>query len=235
MMYLFPLVLGLAVALASVSPSPAAAQPVDAALVFAIDVSRSVNAERYELQHEGIARAFEDSGVAEAIAAGPQAAIAALVMEWSDRDKQVVTVDWTRIADRASAREFAARVRASERSSDGLTAIGDALLAARASLERLPYSTTRRIINLSGDGIANAGPQPREVRDFLVREGITVHGLAILSDEPRLGSYYIEYVVGGTGAFLITVEDFQSFASAMLSKLLGEIAGLQSKSRFAVR
>jgi len=200
------------------------AQPVDAAIVLAVDVSESVDAEEYELQHEGIARAFENPQVVAVIRGGARGAIDAMVMEWSDRDKQTVTVDWTRIGDAPSAAAFAARVRASRRSSAGLTAIGDALLAAGAALQDAPDEAKRRVIDLSGDGMANIGPSPDQVRDGLVGEGVTINGLAILKTEPWLGQYYDQYVIGGEHAFLLTVQDFQSFAAAIQQKLLGEIA-----------
>ncbi|HXQ49660.1 MAG TPA: DUF1194 domain-containing protein [Stellaceae bacterium] len=205
---------------------PAGAEPVDVALVLAVDVSESVDAEEYMLQHEGIARAFETKEVVDVIRGGAHGAIDAMVLEWSDRDKQVVTVDWSRISDAASAAAFAARVRASARSSAGLTAIGDALLASAAAFTRLGDTPTRRVIDLSGDGMANIGPHPDEVRDGLVATGITINGLAILKTEPWLDQYYDQYVVGGEHSFLLKVEDFQSFATAIEQKLLGEIAAL---------
>ena len=202
----------------------ARAEPVDVALVLAVDVSESIDAGEYMLQHEGIARAFESKNVLDAIRGGRHGAIDALVMEWSDRDKHVVTVDWSRVGDAASARRFAAAVRASTRSSNGLTAIGDALMAAGAAFARLPDKADHRIIDVSGDGMANIGPKPDQVRDALVAEGITINGLAILKTEPWLDQYYDQYVVGGDHAFLLKVEDFQSFATAIEQKLLGEIA-----------
>jgi hypothetical protein len=85
------------------------------ALVLAIDVSASVNADSYLLQHDGIARAFASPRLAEAISASP-GGIEVLVLEWSDPDKIAVTVDWTRVADTGSADAFAAAVRATRRS-----------------------------------------------------------------------------------------------------------------------
>lgn len=207
-----------------VAGAPAQAEPVDVALVLAVDVSESVDAEEYELQHEGIARAFESPQVVETIRGGARGAIDAMVLEWSDRDKQVVTVDWMRVSDAGTAAAFAGKVRASTRSSAGLTAIGDALLAAGAALDGAPDRPDRRIIDLSGDGMANIGPSPNSVRDGLVAQGITINGLAILKSEPWLDQYYDQYVIGGEHAFLLTVQDFQSFAAAIQQKLLGEIA-----------
>ena len=203
---------------------PARAEAVDMALVLAVDVSESVDADEYQLQHEGIARAFESPDVLEVIKGGAHAAIDVLVLEWSDRDKQAVTVDWTLIRDEASAQRFAERVRASKRSSNGLTAIGDAMLASAEAFQRLPDQAARRVIDISGDGMANVGPRPSEVRDSLVGQGIVINGLAILASEPWLDTYYNNDVVGGTGAFLLQVQDFQSFATAIKQKLLAEIA-----------
>jgi hypothetical protein len=213
--------------------SPGAAQPLDLAIVVAIDVSESVNAERYFLQHEGIARAFEQPSLVAAIGSHDGGAIAVLVLEWSDRDKQVVTVDWTRVANAQDAVDLAARIRRTRRTSHGLTAIGDALHAARAQFDRLPEKPSRRIIDISGDGMANIGPPPAGVRDALVAEGITINGLPILTEEPWLDDYYNQYVVGGPGAFLITAEDYQSFATAIAQKLLGEVAAVKPKNGLA--
>ena len=47
------------------------AQAAGIALVLAVDVSESVSSERYVLQHEGIARAFEAPQLIKAIAEQP--------------------------------------------------------------------------------------------------------------------------------------------------------------------
>jgi hypothetical protein len=222
-----------ALLLSLLAAAPARAQAVDLALVLAVDVSESVDAEEYELQHEGIARAFESAPLIAAISGGAHSAIDVLVLEWSDRDKQVVTVGWTRVSDKPSAATFAAKVRASRRSSNGLTAIGDALLAAQAAFRTLPDHASRRVVDLSGDGMANIGPPPQQVRDEMVAAGITVNGLAILKTEPWLDSYYDENVVGGPGGFLMQVDDFTSFAAAMQQKLLSEVAATRPQGRAA--
>jgi Protein of unknown function (DUF1194) len=205
--------------------------PVDLALVLAVDVSESVDADEYYLQQEGIARAFEDPRLLDAIGAGTRGAVEVLVLEWSDRDKQTVTVDWTRVDGGEAAAEFAAAVRRTTRTSNGLTAIGDALRAAKSALDRAPFPAARRVVDVSGDGMANVGTPPRQARDELMSAGIVINGLAILTDEPWLESYYNDYVIGGPGAFLMRTEDFQSFATAMLQKLLAEIVALPPDPR----
>ena len=137
-------------ALVAVMLAAAPALGAALALVLAVDVSASVTADSYVLQHDGIARAFANSRLVEAITAAP-GGIEVLVLEWSDPDKIAVAVDWQRVTDGTSARAFVAAVRASGRSSNGLTAIGPALLAAAAAFERLPEPAARRVIDLSGD------------------------------------------------------------------------------------
>jgi uncharacterized protein DUF1194 len=201
--------------------------PVSAAsiaLVMAVDVSDSVSTERYMLQRDGIAQAFETPRLVDAIAAQP-GGIEVLVLEWSDPDKIAVTVGWTRIVDRASAANFAMAMRATKRTSHGLTAIGAAMLAAADALDRVPEPADHKIIDVSGDGMANFGPPPAPVRDRLVASGITINGLAILTEEPWLADYYRQNVIGGDTAFCLVAETMDSFAEAMLKKLVQEVAG----------
>ena len=204
------------------------------ALVLAIDVSESVSSQRYHLQHEGIARAFETPLLVDAIAAVP-GGIEALVLEWSDPDKIAITVGWTRINNRAGAAAFAASVRATQRTSNGLTAIGSALLAAAAAFDHLPEPAGHRVIDISGDGMANFGVPPVTARDALVSKGITINGLAILSEEPWLDEYYRSNVVGGPSAFVAVAKSFDSFADAMLRKLVQEVASASTLTNASAR
>lgn len=218
--------------LATAAAVPAHAAAV--ALVMAIDVSGSVSAGRYELQHDGIARAFETPRLVDAIS-GISGGIEALVLEWSDPDKIAVTVGWTKITNRASAAAFAAAVRATKRTSSGLTAIGPAMLAAAAAFDHMPEPAAHRIIDVSGDGMANFGEPPRVVRDELVKKGITINGLPILTEEPWLDQYYRHNVIGGPSSFVVVAKDYESFADAMLRKLVQEVAGAPPTARVAQR
>ena len=202
------------------------AETVDTALVLALDVSSSVDEREYALQRDGIATAFESPALMAAVAGGKSHAIDVLVLEWSDPEIQVVTVGWTRVSDTASANAFAAKVRATQRSSQGLTAIGNGLMAAGAAFERLPDEAARRVIDVSGDGMANIGVPCSEARDALLAKGITINGLVMINDEPWVDGYYSENVVGGPGAFLMQVADYREFAAAIREKLLSEIVAL---------
>jgi Protein of unknown function (DUF1194) len=72
------------------------------ALILAIDVSESVTADSYLLHRDRVARAFEDPRLRDAVS-GIAGGIEVLVVEWSDPDQIVVTVDWQRVADAAGA------------------------------------------------------------------------------------------------------------------------------------
>src|SRR5437764_4426077 len=125
--------LALLAALAASAPAAGAGL----ALVLAVDVSASVTADSYLLQRDGIARGFENPRLVNTISAVP-GGIEALVLEWSDPDRIAITVGWTRLADETSAAAFTATLRATKRSSEGLTAIGPALLAAAAAFDHAP-------------------------------------------------------------------------------------------------
>jgi hypothetical protein len=215
----------LPLALTAAIPAQAAA----VALVLAIDVSESVSTERYQLQHEGIARAFETPQLIDAISAAP-GGIEALVLEWSDPDKIAITVGWTRIANRNAATAFATTVRTTHRTSNGLTAIGSAMLAAAAAFDHMPEPAGHRVIDVSGDGMANFGDPPAAARDALVQQGITINGLAILSEEPWLDEYYRQNVAGGPSSFVVIAKDYESFSEAMLRKLVQEVAALPTET-----
>jgi hypothetical protein len=193
------------------------------ALVLAVDVSASVTADSYLLQRNGIERAFENPRLVSVISAVP-GGIEALVLEWSDPERIAITVGWTRLADATGAADFAAAVRATTRSAEGLTAIGPALLAAAAAFDHMPEPAPRRVIDISGDGMANFGLPPIVARDRIVAAGISINGLAILTEEPWLEAYYRSNVIGGPGAFVLVARDFRSFADAMLRKLVQEVA-----------
>ncbi|HLY56737.1 MAG TPA: DUF1194 domain-containing protein, partial [Stellaceae bacterium] len=124
---------------------PAEAESVDTALVIAVDVSLSVDDTRYALQKDGTAAAFESAEVAGAIGSGGNGAIEVAVLEFSDPDRQIVVVPWTRLASAEDARALARRLRGVRRTSHGLTGLADALLAARSLFDDMPFPADRRI------------------------------------------------------------------------------------------
>ncbi len=106
----------------------------------------------------------------------------------------------------------------------GETAVDGALRVALAELAANAFSGHRQVIDVSGDGATNWGPLPDRIRDRAVAAGVTINGLAIVNEQPDLGRYYREHVIGGPGAFVIVAADYADFARAMRQKLLEEIS-----------
>jgi len=203
------------------------AERVDTALVLAVDVSGSVDAERYRLQMEGIARTFEDEGVQAAMLGGPHRAILVTLVEWSDRP--AVVVPWTLITGADDAKAFAARVRRAPRADDQFTCMAVALrLIADKVLPFLPVPSDRVVVDVSGDGHDNCNPivPVDAVRNELAAAGATINGLPILEGDEvlTLEAWYRAHVIGGPGAFLVPASGFADFARAMRSKFLIEIS-----------
>jgi len=224
----------LAVLLALLLPASAvAAEPVDLQLVLAVDISRSVDDEEFQMQREGYALALQDPRVLHVILAGATRAIGVTYMEWSNVHLQRQVVGWTRIGDAESGAVFADAILRAPRSFAGWTSISGAIDYGMRLLERSPFTSERRVIDISGDGSNNSGRPPEAARDEAVREGVTINGLPIVNErpspwlppEPDLDEYYAANVIGGPGAFVIVAEDFQSFRTAILNKLIREIAG----------
>jgi len=199
--------------------------PVDAAIVLAVDVSSSVDETRFRLQQSGYAAAFRSGAVQTAILGGPHHAIAVAYVQWAGSKAQHVAVTWTRVADEAEADALAARIEECARLDEGSTSISGAISFAMALLDAVPYAPDRRIIDVSGDGSNNSGRLAALARDEAVAVGITINGLPILAVEPELDSYYRDNVIGGSGAFLVPATDFTTFATAIASKLVREVAG----------
>jgi len=217
--------LALMLALGAGVAVPAAARPVDLALVLAVDVSGSVNADRYELQRRGYAQAFASDEVIAAIAAGENHAIAVTLVEWSGAGHQRQMIGWTLVYDTASAQAFGSAIAETPRAFSDWTSISAALDYAVALFRDADVEPVRRVIDVSGDGVNNNGRSITEARDAAIAQGMTVNGLPILTEYPTLDAYYRDNVIGGPGAFAVAVNDFQGFGAAVLNKLVREIAG----------
>jgi hypothetical protein len=90
------------------------------------------------------------------------------------------------------------------------------------------------VIDVSGDGPNNMGLPVAPSRNEVISDGITINGLPIMLKPvntfggfniPDLDIYYEDCVIGGPGAFVVTVKDVRDFESAIRRKLVLEIAG----------
>jgi hypothetical protein len=209
------------------------AEPVDVELVLAVDISRSVDREEQELQLKGYAATFRDTKLIEGIVGGPLGQIAVSLFTWSDWHIQELLVPWTKIDGAASAARVAAAIDAAPRRNWLYTSISGAIDFA-AGLFGRGFEGTRRVVDISGDGISNSGRPLADARAEALAKGIVLNGLAVVDRVPQpwsaglppLDDYYRDEVIGGPGAFLMVAEGFAAFETAVKRKIIREIAAV---------
>lgn len=207
-------------------------EPVDVLLVLAVDVSRSIDEDEARLQREGYRNAVSDPRVVEVIRRGMIGAIGLAYVEWAGFEYQRLVLPWTRIANQADADAWASALAEAPRASLSWTSISGGIDFSRRVLAEAPFEGTRRVIDVSGDGVNNSGRPAELARDEAVAQGIVINGLPIINDRPTFGrmpqipldQYFQQSVIGGTGAFMIVAEDFDAFGTAVRRKLIREIA-----------
>jgi hypothetical protein len=203
------------------------------ALVIALDVSASVDAQEYDLQATGMARALLSPSVSGVILEDPARPVALSAFLWSGPSDRSLVADWTLIDSPAALQSFADRIARHPRkvSFDGRTAIG-AALSQGGFLQATAPRCDRRVIDIAADGENNAGPDPQGPRDAL--SGITVNALAITGERPHdqarndrpqrsLARYLEQRVIRGADSFVETALDYADFERAMTRKLLREL------------
>ncbi len=209
-----------------------AAEPVDLLLVLAVDVSRSIDEDEARLQRQGYRSGITDPRVLEVVGRGMLGAIAVAYVEWAGFEYQRLVIPWTRIGGAADAQRWAETLDEAPRASLSWTSISGAIDFSRRVLAESPFEGTRRVIDVSGDGVNNSGRPTERARDEAVAEGIVINGLPIINDRPSFGrppplpldQYFQQNVIGGPGSFMVVAEDFDAFGTAVRRKLMREIA-----------
>ncbi|MCP4781114.1 MAG: DUF1194 domain-containing protein [Hyphomicrobium sp.] len=222
---------------------------VDTALIVAVDVSNSVDDNRYRLQMEGIAQALEDPAVIEGIIGGAKGGILFSMVTWADRPK--FTLPWMRITNAEEARATAARVRKLPRQDGEFTCMARMMRNVSDKIvPQVPAQATKIVLDVSGDGPDNCNAEePIDVaRDELVKWGVTVNGLPILEraqgqSAPPVDSYipqqrrtssledwYRKNVKGGPGSFVLLANGYKDFGRAIRQKFVLEISGISPPS-----
>ena len=219
---------------AALLPARLAAQtPVSLELVLMADATGSIDNDEIRFQRLGYATAITDPLVVDAIVYSGHGKIALTYVEWADHTSQHVVVPWTVIDGAESAQAFADDLLKPPRRAFGRNAIGAALLAGKRLIETNAYRGLRSVIDLSADSANNwNGPPIPQARAEVLSAGITINGLAVLcrscSGQPisyDLETAFRDLIIGGPGAFVVTAENAETFASAVRRKLILEIAG----------
>lgn len=213
---------------------PVTAQPVavDLELALLVDVSGSIDATEYNLQKTGYVAAFNNPALWNAISNGAIGKIAVAYIEWSGAGQQATLVNWTIIDSEASMNAFAAAIGASSRAYSGLTAVGDALVYGTNSVLNNGITSTRQVLDISGDGCTNSGTSSANGRAYAVANGIdAINGLVIqpqnacgVAGHATLLPYYQNEVVTPSG-FVVVANDFADFGDAVNNKIIQEVTG----------
>lgn len=205
--------------IATAVSAPLQAAACDTALLLSIDVSNSVDVAEYRLQIDGLADALRDPEIAEAMVRGN---VAVAVMQWSGEDKQTVSLPWRQIKTTFEAESFSREARAMDRAfilSD--TAPAEAIYFALDMFRDAP-DCRRRVIDVSGDGTANAGRDTAAARQTAQRAGVTINGIAIEGLGVAITSFFQRQLITRDG-FVITARTHRDYPPAIRRKLIREL------------
>lgn len=207
----------------TLAAAPAAARPCALELILAVDVSGSIDDREFALQMEGLASAFEDPALIDAVEV-QEGGVIVTMTQWSGASRQRQVTEWHQLDGAASMAAFARAVRESGRDwRNYSTAIGEALYHALRVGGTAPATCRRRVVDVSGDGVNNEGRAPRAVADALAAMGYTVNGLVIRGDTPDPVKHYEVNVLAGPRAFLEIAASFDDYPEAIRRKLLREV------------
>lgn len=230
-----PAAFALALALDLAGPAAAQEMLTDANIVTAIDISDSVSAADSRLELQALAQAIRSPQVLLAIGQGRHGRIGFAVFAWHHGHFPEI-VAWTVIAGEADALAVAQAIEARlavnlEREARGhaayyigrLTNLSRAIDHGGQMLAAAPFAADRDVLNIIGNGQDNVDEDPRSARDRLTGAGGTINGV-VLGDDLTLVDYYRLQVIGGPGAFVMSMGDAAVFADVLRKKFVLDIA-----------
>ena len=208
---------------------PQTKTPVAIELVLALDSSASVDAKEFQLQNEGIALAFRDPDVLQAVNNLRPFGAAIAIVQWGGPGETQAVLPFTHLENARDAKAFSFRVSLVRRwMRASSTSIATGITDAHALIESNGFEGQRKIIDVSGDGPNNSGIDLEAARSAALASGITVNGLSIQAEDRGLRDYYLNHVIIGADSFVEPANGFKDFARAMKEKLLRELRPLSS-------
>ncbi len=229
--------LALALSVLAGNPAPAedAGIEVDAAIVLAVDASRSMDATELAVERDGYLAALRHPELMRAVAAGRLGRVAIAYFEWAAQVQDEAVVPWRIVDGPASAAALARDIAAIPLASRRGTSISRAIDFGALLLDDPGIRSPRRVIDVSGDGANNIGRPVTQARDAALARGVTINGLPIIASDggalPDLDRYYAECVVGGDGAFVMVARTGAELARTIRRKLVVEISGTPPEPR----
>jgi hypothetical protein len=226
-------IIALSCVLLSSEDAAAADLVTDVNIVTALDISDSVDPQVMAIEIDGMAAAIRAPEVLRAITSGRHRRIGFAIFAWRDGAYPEL-VSWTIIATAEDARAVSRRLESDFRTfaasdppapalSPHMTDLSGAIDHAAILLLTAPYVADRSVINVIGNGWDNVGEGPRRARERVIAKGGTINGV-ILGFDPVLMGYYRSSVIGGPGAFLLSVADPTGMAEVLARKFLYDIA-----------
>ena len=204
----------------------------DVNIVTALDVSDSIDAQSTRIEIDGMAQAILAPEILQAIRAGRHRRVGFAIFAWHEGAYPEL-VSWTVIGDNADARAVSEQLRNVSPADFGvsvdrlveprMTDLSGAIDHAAVLLLTAPFATDRMVLNVVGNGWDNVGEGPIHARDRLVGEGGIINGV-ILGEDPVLADYFRQNVIGGPGAFIITVADKGAITNVLARKFLRDVA-----------
>jgi Ca-activated chloride channel family protein len=199
---------------------PAAARACETALLLAIDVSNSVDVGEYRLQVDGMADALLDPEIVDALLQGQ---VTLSVMQWSGENDQRISLPWTQMRTEADVFAFSKAARNLKRDFiQSNTAPGNAIRFALDQFSAVGHCN-RHVIDVSGDGAANAGSGTAAARRDAERRGVMINGIAIESLGVSITQFYLRNVVTQYG-FVITARRHTDYPRAIREKIIRELS-----------
>jgi hypothetical protein len=199
----------------------------DVALVLAIDGSASIDATEFDLQKRGYQSALTDPRIQDVFATAGVVDIAAVF--WADSGFRPQIIPFQRITSAPEVAHFAQTLVDLDRDISGNTDLAKGLSTALDLLAAPGGCAERLLIDVSSDGRASLSTRlsPRgslsQVRARAEEMGVVINALVIDSAGDNLADYYRRNVAVGSRSFVMDVGSFESFHTAIATKLLREL------------
>lgn len=210
--------------------APSIAKACSIALALTVDVSGSINEQEYHLQMNGLSAALRNTTISDALVSSN---VALMLVQWSGANRQAISVDWQRMLSFDDVERFATAVKNAPRAwGQFSTGIGGALEFTAAQFDRV-QDCERYVIDVSGDGYSNEGPDPKAVSTTLAQQGFQINGIAIEGGDFEITEYYRHNVIAGEGAFIMTAQSYNDYPKTILQKLFNELTMLVSLNDYS--
>ncbi len=213
-----------------VTTAQAANPRVGVTLAIVQDTSGSIDNGEYALQRDGTARAFAHKDVHDVIMRCNGIGVCYLEFDISAR----LRLGWRMVDSPDSALAFSAQIAGLERTGSGGTNVDSGADMALDMILASPFRAERMVIDISGDEYSETsyGRMPA-ARDRAHYNGVVINALALPSEKAgvNLVEKFSENVRTPTG-FVLPVESFAAYESAMIRKLVMEIAGITPPNRY---